>query len=57
MKAVGGTIVVTEEYLNTPEFRRVISDLPKPKLALNGTGGPTTLEFARVLAYEDVQRD
>lgn len=49
MKQYGGYIVVTEDYLNTPEFKRLISDLPKPKLALNGAGGPTVAEMARLL--------
>eukprot|EP01122_Echinamoeba_exundans_P010600 TRINITY_DN39_c1_g1_i1.p1 TRINITY_DN39_c1_g1~~TRINITY_DN39_c1_g1_i1.p1 ORF type:complete len:359 (-),score=92.15 TRINITY_DN39_c1_g1_i1:105-1181(-) len=49
MKQYGGYIVVTEDFLNTPEFKRLISDLPKPKLALNGAGGPTVAEMARIL--------
>lgn len=50
MKQYGGYIVVTEDFLNTPEFKRLVSDLPKPKLALNGAGGPTVAEMARNLA-------
>lgn len=49
MKKHGGYIVVTEDYLNKPEFKRLVSDLPKPKLALNGAGGPTVAEMARLL--------
>ena len=51
MKSYGGYIVCTDEYMRTPEFRRLISDLPKPKLALNGLGGPTVAEMMRVLEY------
>ncbi len=50
IKAYGGYVVVDENYLRTFEFRRLISDLPKPKLALNGAGGLTATEMARVLA-------
>jgi trans-2-enoyl-CoA reductase len=50
LKSYGAYIVCTEDYLTTPEFRRLVSDLPKPKLALNGTGGPVTTEMARLLA-------
>jgi mitochondrial enoyl-[acyl-carrier protein] reductase / trans-2-enoyl-CoA reductase len=35
--------------LRTHEFRRVISDLPKPKLAFDGVGGISSTEMARVL--------
>jgi len=49
MKAYGGFIVCTDNYMQTPEFRRLISDLPKPKLALNGLGGPTVTEMSRLL--------
>lgn len=50
MKAWGGYIVVTESYLRTPKFRQLISDLPKPKLALNGAGGYSATEISRHLA-------
>lgn len=50
IKAYGGFIVVDENYLRSFEFRRLISDLPKPKLALNGAGGITATEMARLLA-------
>lgn len=49
MKAYGGDIVITEEYLRTPEFRRLVSDLPAPKLALNCTGGRSATDIARLL--------
>jgi len=49
MKAYGANIVVNDEYLRGHEFQRLISDLPKPKLALNATGGGTVTEFVRIL--------
>jgi len=50
MKAWGGYIVVNDSYLRTPNFRKLISDLPKPKLALNGAGGYSATEIARHLS-------
>jgi len=49
LKGYGANIVVTEEYLKGHEFQRLISDLPKPKLALNATGGSSATELARNL--------
>lgn len=49
LKAYGGYIVDTETYLNTPSFKRLTADLPKPKLALNCTGGPVVTDMARIL--------
>lgn len=49
LKNYGGYIVDTESYLNTPSFKRLIHDLPKPKLALNCTGGPVVTDMARLL--------
>jgi len=50
MKNYGAYIVVGDDYMRTPEFRDLISDLPKPKLALNCVGGPTSTEIMRLLA-------
>jgi trans-2-enoyl-CoA reductase len=49
MKAYGAYVVVTDDKLGTPEFQRLISDLPKPKLALNCVGGQSATEIARLL--------
>lgn len=49
MKSYGAYIVVTEDQLGTPSFQRLISDLPKPKLALNCVGGTSATEIARTL--------
>lgn len=49
MKAYGAYIVVTEDTLGTPSFHRLISDIPKPKLALNCVGGTSATEIARSL--------
>jgi len=50
MKQYGAHIVVGDDYVRTPEFRKLISDLPKPKLALNCVGGDSATELARLLA-------
>jgi len=49
LKAYGGYMVVSEDYMVTPPFRRLLTDLPKPKLALNAVGGPSATEIARLL--------
>jgi len=49
MKDYGAYIVCGDDYVRTAEFRRLISDLPKPKLALNCVGGPTATEMVRLL--------
>ncbi|KYR02553.1 trans-2-enoyl-CoA reductase [Tieghemostelium lacteum] len=50
LKGLGGDIVVTEDYIRTQAFQKLISDLPKPKLALNAVGGLSATELARILA-------
>jgi trans-2-enoyl-CoA reductase len=49
MKQMGAYLVVTDEYIRTPEFRKLITDIPKPKLALNCVGGHTATEMVRLL--------
>lgn len=49
LKHYGGYIVDTDTYLRTPAFKRLIHDLPKPKLALNCVGGPVVTDMARLL--------
>jgi len=50
MKQYGATVVIGDDYSRTSEFRKLISDQPKPKLALNCVGGATATEMARLLA-------
>jgi len=50
MKQYGAYIACSDEYIRTAEFRKLISDLPKPKLALNCIGGDTVTEMSRLLA-------
>jgi len=50
LKKYGATLVVTPEYLRTPSFNELISDLPKPKLALDAVGGTVATDLARRLA-------
>jgi len=49
LKEYGAHLVVDEEFIRKPEFKKLLSDLPKPKLALNCTGGPSATEIARLL--------
>jgi len=50
LKMYSGGLVVTDDYVGTPEYRKLVSDLPKPKLALNCVGGRIATEMARTLA-------
>jgi len=50
LQEIGGTVVVSHDYLKQDEMRALISDLPKPKLALNAVGGESATELARLLA-------
>eukprot|EP01118_Nematostelium_gracile_P003532 TRINITY_DN140_c1_g1_i1.p1 TRINITY_DN140_c1_g1~~TRINITY_DN140_c1_g1_i1.p1 ORF type:complete len:177 (-),score=61.35 TRINITY_DN140_c1_g1_i1:4-534(-) len=50
LKALGADSVISDEYLTTPPFRRLMGDSPKPKLALNCVGGSQATELARFLA-------
>jgi trans-2-enoyl-CoA reductase len=56
LKGYGAHIVVTDEYANKHEFKALIADLPKPKLALNMVGGETATNMARLLAYVEWMR-
>ncbi|CAM9634440.1 unnamed protein product [Chrysoparadoxa australica] len=49
VKALGGDILVEDNFLHTPRFYELISDLPPPKLALNCVSGRGTLDMARAL--------
>lgn len=44
-----GDFVMTEEYVDTWKFHRLLEDVPKPKLALNCVGGKSASDLARVL--------
>ncbi|EGG24996.1 trans-2-enoyl-CoA reductase [Cavenderia fasciculata] len=50
LKKLGGDIVVSEEYVRTPEYARLVADLPRPRLALNAVGGDSATELARNVA-------
>lgn len=49
LKALGAYMVVSEDYVRTPPFKRILADMPAPKLALNGVGGNSATELARNL--------
>ncbi len=51
MKEHGAFAAVTEDYARSAAFRRLLSDLPKPQLALNGLGGRAATDAARVLGH------
>jgi len=49
LKGYGAYMVISDDYVKKFEFRNLISDLPKPKLALNCVGGDSATEMARLL--------
>eukprot|EP01126_Amoeba_proteus_P010080 TRINITY_DN1390_c0_g1_i6.p1 TRINITY_DN1390_c0_g1~~TRINITY_DN1390_c0_g1_i6.p1 ORF type:complete len:358 (+),score=64.47 TRINITY_DN1390_c0_g1_i6:239-1312(+) len=49
MKKYGAYAVVTPEDSRSREFRKMLSEIPQPKLALNCVGGETATEMARIL--------
>lgn len=49
VKALGGDIVVPSEYLGTAAFKRLVADVPSPRLALNAVGGESATNLARAL--------
>ena len=50
LKNHGAYIVVSDDYLPTPGFRKLLTDIPAPILGLNATGGSVATEIARTLA-------
>ena len=51
LKALGGDIVVSEDFARSADFASVLADLPKPVLALNAVGGASATELARFLDH------
>lgn len=49
LKALGADVVVTEEFAHSAEMAKVLGDLPKPVLALNGVGGQSATDLTRLL--------
>eukprot|EP01119_Soliformovum_irregulare_P002181 TRINITY_DN1239_c0_g1_i1.p1 TRINITY_DN1239_c0_g1~~TRINITY_DN1239_c0_g1_i1.p1 ORF type:complete len:363 (-),score=97.36 TRINITY_DN1239_c0_g1_i1:43-1131(-) len=49
LKSIGGSMAVTASYAASAQFRRLISESSKPKLALNCVGGASATELARSL--------
>jgi trans-2-enoyl-CoA reductase len=54
LKRLGGDIVVTEQFANSPAMKSLVADLPKAKLGLNSVGGDSARAVARFLG-EDAQ--
>jgi len=50
LKGYGAYMVVDDSYVQKHEFKNLIADLPKPKLALNCVGGDSATQMTRLLA-------
>ncbi|KAM8796069.1 enoyl-[acyl-carrier-protein] reductase, mitochondrial [Eudromia elegans] len=49
LMSLGADHVVTEETLRKPEMKAIFQSTPRPRLALNGVGGPSATEMLRHL--------
>lgn len=49
VESMGGDVIVRESQLHGVDFKRIMEDLPTPKLALNGRGGATMTNTCRLL--------
>ena len=49
LKALGGDVVVSEEFARSAEMKTVLADLAPARLALNGAGGASSTELVRLL--------
>lgn len=49
LKFLGGDVVVTEDYATTYGMTKIMSDLPKPKLAFNCVGGDSARTLVKLL--------
>jgi len=52
LQGIGADLVLTEAYVMSPEYKRLVADLPKPKLGLNCVGGDSSADMARALGGE-----
>lgn len=48
---LGGTINITDEYLNSADFKEILADISTLKVGFNAVGGESANDIARVLPY------
>ena len=46
---MGGDVIVRESLVHGVDFKKIMADLPTPKLALNGRGGETMTNTCRLI--------
>ena len=51
LKYYGHHLVFPEAYLNTPQYKEIVSDLPAPSVAFDCVGGRTATDLARSLKF------
>ena len=49
MEALGGDVIVKESQLNGVDFKKMLADLPAPKIALDGCGGEVMSNTCRLM--------
>jgi len=52
LKGLGADIVCNDEYLGSAEFKRLLGDLPAPKLGIDCVGGKNAVEVARNVGHQ-----
>lgn len=48
LKDLGADIVLDDEYVGTEAFKKLVSDLPSPALAIDNTGGPGAADLQKL---------
>ena len=51
LESIGGDVIVRESQVNGTDFKKIMADLPAPKLALNGRGGEAMTNTCRLMKW------
>ena len=49
LESIGGDVIVRESQVNGVDFKKIMADLPTPKLAVNGRGGDVMTSTCRLM--------
>lgn len=49
LESLGADVIVRESLVHGVDFKKIMADLPAPKLAFNGRGGETMTNTCRLL--------
>lgn len=51
LESIGGDVIVRESQVSGTDFKKIMADLPAPKLALNGRGGEVMTNTCRLMKW------